>query len=295
MCSPLKNFNLSAVGSASLGRVLGINERPFKRYFEQTFILKTAVGSKMGYFQCYCAAIAHDERPTLWEVRGGNKNKRIRFLSFPDRHGETSYALNEQSFKVNQRGKEMKYDRQDVIEKATHLFWEKGYHGTSMRNLQEVTDLRPGSIYAGFGCKDGLYKETLRFYAGQGKLQLQACVESTSTPLEALKLFMRNAVLGSPSAPNSMCMLVKSISELTENDNPELLDESKQLLRGIEGAFVELLTQAVECGELDPSKEPRRLARFLQMQLMGVRAYAQANRGNVSVEELLEDVFSCLH
>jgi AcrR family transcriptional regulator len=189
----------------------------------------------------------------------------------------------------------MKYDRQEVIEKATHLFWEKGYHATSMRNLQEVTDLRPGSIYAGFGCKDGLFKETLRYYAGQGKVQLQTCVESTSTPLDALELFLRNAVLGNPNAPNSMCMLVKSISELTEDDNQELLDESKQLLRGIEGAFVDLLTQAVDRGDLDASKDPRRLARFLQMQLMGVRAYAQANRGNVSVEELLEDVFSCLH
>lgn len=189
----------------------------------------------------------------------------------------------------------MKYDRQDVIEKATHLFWEKGYHATSMRNLQEVIDLRPGSIYAGFGCKDGLFKETLRYYAGQGKLLLEACVENTSTPVEALELFLRNVVLGNSDAPNSMCMLVKSISELTENDNPELLDESKQLLRGIEGEFVALLTQAVERGELDPSKDPKRLARFLQMQLMGLRAYAQANKGNVSVEELLEDVFSCLH
>ncbi|MDF7800046.1 TetR/AcrR family transcriptional regulator [Pontiellaceae bacterium B1224] len=189
----------------------------------------------------------------------------------------------------------MKYDRQDVIEKATNLFWEKGFHATSMRNLQEVIDMRPGSIYACFGCKDGLFKETLRYYADKGRSNLQTCVETTATPLDALKLFIHNAVLGNPDAPNSMCMLVKSISELTENDNPELLDESKQLLRGIENAFTDLLTQAVERGELDASKDPRRLARFLQMQLMGLRAYAQANKGTVSVEEMLDDMFSCLH
>ena len=61
--------------------------------------------------------------------------------------------------------KATKFDRQDAVDKATHLYWEKCFHGTSMRNLQDVIDMRPGSIYACFGSKEGLFKEVLNNYA----------------------------------------------------------------------------------------------------------------------------------
>lgn len=189
----------------------------------------------------------------------------------------------------------IKYDRQEVIEKATNLFWEKGFHATSMRNIQEAIDLRPGSIYASFGSKEGLFKEALHYYASAGLEQLAANAKSSPSPLEALKTFIRNAVTGTSSAPSNMCMLVKSVAELTENDNAELLAEAKQYLHSIEDAFTTLLAQAKEGGEIDTSKDPRRLARFLQMQLMGLRSYARANDGNIPTDELLEDAFSCLN
>lgn len=60
-----------------------------------------------------------------------------------------------------------KHDRQDAIQKATDLFWEKGFHATSMRNIQQAMDMRPGSIYASFGSKEGLFQESLQHYAGK--------------------------------------------------------------------------------------------------------------------------------
>ena len=51
----------------------------------------------------------------------------------------------------------IKFNREDVIEKAKNLYWEKGYHATSMRNLQDVVNMPPGSIYAAFGSKDNYF------------------------------------------------------------------------------------------------------------------------------------------
>ena len=64
--------------------------------------------------------------------------------------------------------KSAKFNREDIIQKAANLYWEKGFHATSMRNLQEVIDMRPGSIYASFGSKEGLFKEALQHYASHG-------------------------------------------------------------------------------------------------------------------------------
>ncbi|OMH38921.1 TetR/AcrR family transcriptional regulator [Motiliproteus sp. MSK22-1] len=190
--------------------------------------------------------------------------------------------------------KTAKHNRQEVIQKATDLFWEKGFHATSMRNLQDFVDMRPGSIYASFGSKEGLFKEVLKCYANASAARLEACIEASSSPLEALRTFFNLAVIDcrEPSS-GGMCMLVKTISELTD-ENADLQIEAKQLLGIVEDGFAVLLDQASACGELDSSKDPRRLARFLQMQLMGIRAYALANDETEQVNELIEDVFSSL-
>ena len=190
--------------------------------------------------------------------------------------------------------KKEKHDRQKAIENATLLFWEKGFHGTSMRNIQEFIDMRPGSIYASFGNKEGLFKEALHSYTDSSLEQLAACLEASS-PLDALKSFIENSVVAQETtAPSDMCMLVKTVSELTE-DHADLLAETRRLLAKIEDAFTAILTLAKSRGELDETQDPRRLARFLQMQMMGLRAYARTNRENANIHELVEDAFTCLH
>jgi AcrR family transcriptional regulator len=187
-----------------------------------------------------------------------------------------------------------KYDRQDVIRKATDLFWAKGFHATSMRNLQEAIDLRPGSIYASFGSKEGLFKETLQYYANGSLTVLQSFAEAHDSPLEALREFLRSVMIRQAEAPSNMCMLVKTISELT-SDNAELLAEAQRLLGEVEAAFAELFAQAQANGELDSSKDPKRLASLLQMQVMGLRAYARANEGSVAdIQALADDAFESL-
>lgn len=184
-------------------------------------------------------------------------------------------------------------NRQECVQKATYLFWEKGFHATSMRELQEHIDMRPGSIYATFGSKEGLFKESLQHYADMGLNCLQECIDTSDSPLMALRRFIRTIVIDSGlNAPSEMCMLVKTIAELTDN-NKALLMESKRLLKAVEEAFTNLLLEAQKGGELAPTKDPARLARFLQTQVIGLRAYAKAN-GNENINELVDDALICL-
>ena len=106
--------------------------------------------------------------------------------------------------------KTAKFDRQEVIDKATNLYWKKGFHATSMRNLQDEIDMRPGSIYAAFGNKNGLFKETLRNYTDISIANLKQSKNECESPIEALKMFVKKQVIGTQDgAPNGMCMLAK--------------------------------------------------------------------------------------
>ena len=188
--------------------------------------------------------------------------------------------------------KTARFDRQTVVEKATHLYWEKGFHATSMRNLQDVIDMRPGSIYASFGSKEGLFKEALQFYADMSLNQLADCTAKTQSPIRALKTFFSSVVIDSRrNAPSNMCMLVKTISELTD-DNRELLFEAKRLLSTIEQSLQGVLDTAKDCGELAEDEDTARLARYLQMQLMGLRTYARTSDDELTVSSMIDDIFN---
>ncbi|MDN3616278.1 TetR/AcrR family transcriptional regulator [Vibrio gallaecicus] len=184
-----------------------------------------------------------------------------------------------------------KFDREEVIQKATNLYWEKGFHGTSMRNLQDVIDMRPGSIYASFGSKEGLFKEALAKYADMGLAHLAQCQQEAGSPLQALKLFVRHTIIDkSATAPSGMCMLAKTISELTE-DNSEVLAEAQRLLGVMENAFLQVIELAQEQGEVSQDKDPQQLARHVQVQIMGLRTYARANKGQALLNDMIDDIF----
>ncbi|NIZ63244.1 TetR/AcrR family transcriptional regulator [Sedimentitalea sp. CY04] len=51
-------------------------------------------------------------------------------------------------------------------------FWEKGYHGTSMQDLESATGLKKQSLYREFGNKDAMYEQSLALYRDQDIVKL---------------------------------------------------------------------------------------------------------------------------
>jgi len=187
--------------------------------------------------------------------------------------------------------KAAKFNRQQVVDKATDLYWQKGFHATSMRNLQDVIDMRPGSIYAAFGSKEGLFKEALQNYKATGLAQLALCRENCDSPIAALKLFMHKLIIESHcSAPSGICMLSKTVAELT-GENQELLDAARFALIEVEQAFKQLIVEAQKLGEVDKFKDPARLASHIQIQITGLRTYAKTHAGDAKLAQMIDEVF----
>ncbi len=184
-----------------------------------------------------------------------------------------------------------KFDRQQVVEQAMLLFWQKGFHATSMRHLQQAVDLRPGSLYATFGSKEGLFREALQQYAAHGERLLAQLHAQEGSALRALQLFFHQAIIEQGGrAPSRMCLLAKTVAELTDA-NAELLAEARCQLKRMEQAFLRLLQQAQADGELASGCLPEQLAPFLQMQMMGLRAYMQMSCDPATGERMLQQVF----
>ena len=60
--------------------------------------------------------------------------------------------------------RKLEFDRDRVLQKAMHLFWEKGYESTSMEELVQAMEINRFSIYNSFGDKRALFLEALAYY-----------------------------------------------------------------------------------------------------------------------------------
>tara|TARA_R110001583_G_scaffold145698_1_gene297692 strand:- start:15458 stop:16045 length:588 start_codon:yes stop_codon:yes gene_type:complete len=188
--------------------------------------------------------------------------------------------------------KTAKFNRQEVIDKATNLYWIKGFHATSMRNLQDEIDMRPGSIYAAFGNKNGLFKETLRNYTDMSLANLKQCRRENESPIEALKIFVKKQIIGTQDGTlNGMCMLSKTIAELT-SENQDLIDITKSFLGEIGAEFVRLIEEGQSLGEVAKNKNAEDLAIHVQIQIAGLRTYGKLNNDKNKMDALINDIFA---
>ncbi|PAV26122.1 TetR family transcriptional regulator [Tamilnaduibacter salinus] len=188
-----------------------------------------------------------------------------------------------------------RYDRNQAIERAVRLFWERGYAGSSMKQIEQALDMRPGSLYATFGSKDGLFHEALDHYAGQMSAALDEQLAAGETPLEGLKRYLREAgrQLLAPKTPARACMMVKTLLE-ANRDQPMIRDRVNELLARTEARFADILQASVRSGELPAGTDCQRLARLLQAQIMGLRSFAQRDVPASTITELVEDMIAIL-
>lgn len=183
------------------------------------------------------------------------------------------------------------YDRDTALQKAVALFWEKGYHASSMKQIEQALDMRPGSLYATFGNKDGLFSEALATYAARGGRELAEHMAGYESIVKGLQDYLRRIAYGCTAGhnPSRACMIVKTLLESTGN-KPELAGQAEAILQAVEISFTELLEQAKDDGELQPETDCPALARLIQAQIMGLRAMAERGLDDTTLLRLGEDM-----
>lgn len=187
----------------------------------------------------------------------------------------------------------MKYQREEVLLKAQEVFWQKGYLGTGMRDLQQALDMRPGSIYAGFGSKDGLFCEVLKLYSADAVSQFNH-VAMQSAVLANLKELVIKTVFSDDSLLfKRRCLIVNTLSD-SEALSQQVKDVALSELRVTEAAMLAVLKAAADNGELAEEKATPQWARWFQTQFVGIRQSASSSYDNTTIEWLIDKVFSDL-
>jgi AcrR family transcriptional regulator len=107
------------------------------------------------------------------------------------------------------RGRPRSFDERDALEKATQVFWSKGYDGVTIDDLVAGMGVGRPSLYSVFGDKRTLFLRVLKDYAEKkGALAAKALL-SPQTLRDSLARFLRYAVESATEKGSARgCLLV---------------------------------------------------------------------------------------
>src|SRR3954467_15685918 len=92
------------------------------------------------------------------------------------------------------RGRPRSFDETGALEKATQVFWAKGYDGVTIDDLVAGMGVGRPSLYAVFGDKRTIFLRALKTYAEAKGARAAKALFSPPTLRDALVSFLRYAV-----------------------------------------------------------------------------------------------------
>ena len=181
-------------------------------------------------------------------------------------------------------GRPRSFDKEEALKKAMHVFWEKGYEGTSMADLIESIGMKAPSLYAAFGNKDAIFKEVVQKYLPivvNGQL---ATLNNTSDIVEAVQNTLKECVrlFTSPDNPHTCLIMTAAI-----NASPEHQDHVvslRAMREDYRNAWVKRFEIAEQERQLTGQLSPQQLADFYVtlIQGMSLRAKDGANKQDLT-------------
>ena len=92
------------------------------------------------------------------------------------------------------RGRPRSFDERDALEKATQVFWSKGYDGVTIDDLVAGMGVGRPSLYAVFGDKRAIFLRVLRAYAERKGASAAKALLSPQGLRNSIAGFLRHAV-----------------------------------------------------------------------------------------------------
>jgi AcrR family transcriptional regulator len=173
------------------------------------------------------------------------------------------------------RGRPRQFDRDLALDAATRLFWERGFAGTSMSDLQAAMKINAPSLYAAFGDKRALFEASVDYYqSGCGSFAARALLEE-QTAKQAIERLLREAArtFTDPALPHG-CMVVCSALNLPEQDDGVrvlLQDRRKQS----ESMIRKRIERGITEGDLLAGTDGAALAGFVTTVFQGLSIQAR--------------------
>jgi len=191
-------------------------------------------------------------------------------------------------------GRKRTFDKAEALDRATRVFWESGYSGTSLADLTTVLGINKPSLYAAFGNKEQLFSQALDHYLKHYRAPtLELLTKPAEAPLrERLQRFLYAVVdvVANPDTPQG-CMFIKSCYESSGAAIPQTLNDSLQEIGlGYETVLTEILEAERQNGQLTADADVALIAGYLMSVMAGLSVQARNGKPKQAMQDIVDMV-----
>lgn len=167
-------------------------------------------------------------------------------------------------------GREKRYSREELLDRAMDLFWQRGYNATSTAELVQQLGVNRKTMYSEFGSKESLFTAVLDHYNRGILAQILLPIEDENASVESIKQLFRNLEQVRRSNPDGPgCLMCHAASERAAMDS-DLGEYIDRYFQRIEEGFLHALQNAKRERKLNGSMDLARIAAFLTTCFIGV-------------------------
>jgi AcrR family transcriptional regulator len=183
------------------------------------------------------------------------------------------------------------FDEDYVLERALHVFWDRGYEAASLAELQEATGLTKSSLYKAFESKEGLFRRVLDRY-DRDHLAFRAVALAQPTPrliTEALLLGIVNLHTGKNTP--SGCLVTLSALACSADVRP-LSDELAESRNAFERLLRERYDAVKNAGPLPAGMDSHAAAAFVSTFIQGLAVQAKGGATRRQLRRIVNAVLA---
>jgi TetR/AcrR family transcriptional repressor of nem operon len=161
----------------------------------------------------------------------------------------------------------VEFDEEEVIQKATAVFWKKGYSATSMRDLTDAMQINISSLYNTIGDKRQVFIKCIKHYTEVRMRALEQRAANFDSSFAALDAFIKDAAHTITTDPNS-CMCVKTAFEIegADADVQKVINDYNNYIHLL---LKRMITDAQKAGDISKNEDADTIANYLDSLFTG--------------------------
>jgi AcrR family transcriptional regulator len=191
-------------------------------------------------------------------------------------------------------GRLRQFDEKQALVSAMLVFWEKGYVGTSIQDLEDAMGMKRTSIYNAFGNKREIFQRVMACYKESVMAELFTAMDTASDIREGIRRLL-NAALDihfDKDNPGG-CLVVLSVLESDQLD-AQSRDQMQQTIHELKTSLQTRLTGAKKAGELPQDLDAAATATTIATAMTGMMVMGKANFTRASLKKTIDQVVGLL-